>query len=99
MIRTTAAFLTGPSVMGLMTAEMARMKNQTSVLAVTQLVGAPRCYSTDFVKLLNRDLSKYLYKIMCLLVHQKCSLSEKEAFKEFFGMFINTKGLLFIIQM
>ena len=42
----------------------------------------------------NNNLSKYSYEIMRLLVHQLCVLSEREAHKEFYGMFVNTKGRL-----
>ena len=38
----------------------------------------------------HRNLSKYAYEIMRLLVHQICILSEKEAHEEFYGMFVNT---------
>ena len=42
----------------------------------------------------NNNLSKYAYECMRFLVHQKCSLSEKEAAEEFYGLFVNTKGRL-----
>lgn len=40
----------------------------------------------------NNNMSKYAYEIMRLLVHQYCTLSEKEAHEEFYGLFVNTKG-------
>ena len=42
--------------------------------------------------LANNSKSKYAYEIMRLLVHQQCSLSEKEAVEEFYALFVNTKG-------
>ena len=42
----------------------------------------------------NNNLSKYAYECMRFLVHQKCTLSEKEASEEFYGLFVNTKGRL-----
>ena len=40
----------------------------------------------------NNWLSKYAYEIMRFLVHQQSILSEKEAYEEFYGLFVNTKG-------
>ncbi|CAG2238830.1 unnamed protein product [Mytilus edulis] len=45
----------------------------------------------DNVKV-NKNLSKYTYEILRLLVHQLCILSEQEAHEEFYGLFVNTKG-------
>lgn len=39
----------------------------------------------------SNNLSKYSYEIMRLLVHQLCSLSERMAHEEFYGMFVNTR--------
>ncbi len=36
--------------------------------------------------------SKYALEILRLLVHQLCSLSNKEAHEEFYGLFVNTLG-------
>ena len=40
----------------------------------------------------HRNLSKYAYEILRLLVHQICILSEKAANEEFYGLFVNTNG-------
>ena len=40
----------------------------------------------------HRNLSKYAYEILRLLVHQICILSEKAANEEFHGLFVNTNG-------
>lgn len=36
--------------------------------------------------------SKYAYEIVRFLVHQLCTLSEKTAHEEYYGMFVNSKG-------
>jgi len=36
--------------------------------------------------------SKYAAEILRLLVHQQCILSVREAYQEFYGLFVNTKG-------
>ena len=40
----------------------------------------------------NNGCSKYAYEIARLLVHQQCILSEREAYEEFYGLFVNTSG-------
>ena len=40
----------------------------------------------------HKNLSKYAYEILRLLVHQICTLSEQEACEEYYGMFVNTNG-------
>ena len=42
----------------------------------------------------NNNLSKYAYECMVFLVQQLCTLSEKEATEQFYGLFVNTKGRL-----
>ena len=41
----------------------------------------------------HKNLSKYAYEILRLLVHQLCILSERHANEEFYGLFVNTAGL------
>ena len=40
----------------------------------------------------DNNLSKYALEILRLLIHQICTLSEKAANEEFYGLFVNTKG-------
>ena len=40
----------------------------------------------------HRNLSKYAYEILRVLVHQICILSEKAAAEEFYALFVNTNG-------
>lgn len=40
----------------------------------------------------NNYLSKYAYEIMRFLVHQLCTLSDRKAHQEFYGLFVNTGG-------
>ena len=40
----------------------------------------------------NSNMSKYSYEVMRLLVHQQSLLSEKSAYEEFYGLFVNTNG-------
>lgn len=40
----------------------------------------------------HKNLSKYAYEILRLLVHQQSLLSERKANEEFYGLFVNTRG-------
>lgn len=40
----------------------------------------------------HKNLSKYAFEILRLLVHQQSLLSERKAHEEFYGLFVNTKG-------
>ncbi|XP_070581644.1 uncharacterized protein [Ptychodera flava] len=40
----------------------------------------------------NNNLSKYALEILRFLVHQLCTMTEQQAHREFYGLFVNTKG-------
>ena len=40
----------------------------------------------------NSNWSKYALEILRFLIHQQCTLSEREAAESFYGLFVNTKG-------
>ena len=68
------------------------------LLDVTKLPDRGRCLSLLKLTMLffksYKNLSKYAYEIIRLLIHQMYLLSEKEASEEFYGMFVNTNGHL-----